>query len=378
MSPDPDTLDRPGSSSPRPASPFASWSRAKRELIRAAGRIRLMEDQSNSRELRGVALRRLAPSDWFDQPEKSSFWLQIYACVLVPHDSFEQSVRAMFEVDDKGSFALRPGSRLAFASGRADGIKVPFTVPETTTAPSGQLKVLWKVDSKPLPDMPFVFLATPFKINGIDGDEAEAKSLLEEVRALVSLHAGQNLMRHIVFEGEVEAGRDQIHVPGEAVKMPQLVEGPFLAEQNGKDIFEISAALRALPEEDRRRRLLLSLQLVDHAMRSHFGFLDYWTALEVVCDGQSNNIKAALAKIYGIKSHNEAATATGLDVLAQWRHDYVHRGIKPVVSADVERYMQLLFLDLLRHQLGLPLRAHLAAIQGAEGYNLSPLGIHSK
>lgn len=334
-----------------------------------------MEQPLNNKELRDAPLRALAPSHWFEMPEKSSFWLRIYACVFVPHDSFEQAIRAMFEDGDTGSFALRPGSKLAFASGKASGIKVPFTVSEVTTEPSGKLNVFWKVDSKPLPDMPFVFLATPFKVNGIDGDEAEVRSLLDEVRALVALHAGQNFMRHIVFEGEIEAGRDQMHVPGEAIKMPQPAEGPFLAKQNGHDIFEISAALRDVPEDGRRRRLLLSLQLVDRAMQSQFGFLDYWTALEVLCDGLSNKVKATMAKTYKIKDHNKAADETGLTVLAQWRHDYVHRGITPPLTADIERYLQLVFLDLLRHQLQLPLRAHLAAIQQAKGYNLSALGI---
>lgn len=324
-----------------------------------------------------ISLSKLAPSDWFTQPENSSFWLRIYSCLFVPHDSFLESVAGMFGAPNERGVAVRPEQRVLVTCGRVNDIKVPFSICDMESAPNGQLSVRVKVDLRQLPDMPYLFVATPFKIDGISGSESSSRSYLDEVASLICLHAGQNLMRHIAFEGEVEVGRDQIHVPGEGLKMPQLAEGPFLSSQNGSDICEIAAALRKEPDEDRRRRLLLALQLVNHAMRSNFGFLDYWTALEVVCDGGSNRIKSTLAKIYGIKSHNEAAEATRLSVIGQWRHDYVHRGLKPPLSSDVERYIQLLFLDLLRHETGLPPRGHLAGIQKASGYNLSTLGIDS-
>jgi len=45
------------------------------------------------------------------------------------------------------------------------------------------------------------------------------------------------------------------------------------------------------------------------------------------------------------------------------------------MNADVERYLQLLFLDTLRFELGLPSRGHLAAIQNSANFDLSQLGI---
>src|SRR5262249_16633513 len=58
-----------------------------------------------------------------------------------------------------------------------------------------------------------------------------------------------------------------------------------------------------------------------------------------------------------------------------WRGDYVHKGKAPFLSADVERYVQLLFLDLLRHELDLPQRRYAAAMQKAVGVDLSPIGL---
>jgi hypothetical protein len=126
---------------------------------------------------------------------------------------------------------------------------------------------------------------------------------------------------------------------------------------------------------DKSRRLMLALELIDAAMRTGHGFFEYWTALEVVVAGKVNRMKSILSAIYGVRSHHEVGEQTGLNVLARWRHEYVHKGIRPPLTADIERYLQLLFLDLLRHELGLPSRKYVVAVQNAVGYDLSSLGL---
>ena len=127
--------------------------------------------------------------------------------------------------------------------------------------------------------------------------------------------------------------------------------------------------------KNKKRRIELALQLMNEAMNKEYGFFEYWTALEIVCDGKSGKIKNRLADIYEIASHNEAAEKTGFKKLAEWRHDFIHKGIRPIISADVERYIQLLFLDLLRNELELPRVGNIASIQNSQGYNLSPLDL---
>ncbi len=53
----------------------------------------------------------------------------------------------------------------------------------------------------------------------------------------------------------------------------------------------------------------------------------------------------------------------------------MHKGIRPLLSPDVERYIQLMFLDLLRYEIDLSHRGHISSIKRASGYNLSPLGL---
>jgi hypothetical protein len=331
--------------------------------------------QMDNRSAEHNGLQALAPTEWFAQPATSSVWLRIYLCLFVPHDVFPQAVTSMLDQAGDGDLAMRPGSRMLFACGWTNDLKVPSVTFEMMSSASGQLAINAKVDSRELPKTPYVFLATPHRSNGGDGDEGGSRRILDEAAALMCLHTGQNVMRHIVFEGEVDAAGDKMHVPSDAVKMPHPVEGPFLSLVNGADIMATATSIRTLNDDNKRRRLLLALQLVDQAMRSRFGFLEYWTALEVVCDGRAGSIKTALSKILGLQNHNEAATVSRLGVLAEWRHAYVHQGIAPNMNVHVERYLQLLFLDLLRHQLGLEYRAHFMSLQTTHGVDLSQLGV---
>ena len=75
------------------------------------------------------------------------------------------------------------------------------------------------------------------------------------VTALISIHAGHNLMRRVVFEGEVEATGVQCYVRGEALKKPEPPMGSCFTPQNGDDIYQIAVVLCTLTEDNRRRRL---------------------------------------------------------------------------------------------------------------------------
>jgi hypothetical protein len=53
----------------------------------------------------------------------------------------------------------------------------------------------------------------------------------------------------------------------------------------------------------------------------------------------------------------------------------IHKGLTPVVSAPMERYLQLMFLDLLRYELNMDTKGYMAMMQQSKGYDLSPLRI---
>ena len=322
-------------------------------------------------------LTAFALDEWFEDRETSSVWLRIYTSLFVPHDDFQSTVESFLPDLEQDQRFLALGRPILFACGRVQDLKVPTTQFDMFALPTGELMVKLKADQKELPDTNYIFLATPFRVDGEPGIEHETRRLLDVAVPLLAVHTGLNFLRHCVFEGEVRAHDGSFTVPGKPWKMPKPSEGPFLARQNGSDIAEITDRVSNL-RQPKRRRCDLALELLDTAMRKDNGFFEYWTALEVICDGKTNKIKTRLKELYALKNHQEAADQTGLTTLARWRDDYVHKGIRPPLTADLERYLQLLFLDLLRQEIDLPLRSHIATIQRATGYDLSPIGLSDR
>lgn len=314
----------------------------------------------------------LIPPEWFTRSEDSSIWLRIYTCLFAPLPHLIESIHRWPGVAE--GLTLKLGAPTAMAWGTVSGFKLQLKNIDFYSKTTGQLVLDLHLAEKLLPDAIYAFVATPFRTDGAAGDEAIAKDRLNLLAAIVCTHAGQNIMRDCVFEGELSAAGGTITSSSAPSKMPQSSEGPFLAAQNGADIFEVAACMSDA-EEPLRGRLQLALRLMDSAMRSHQGFLEYWTALEVVCDGKSGRVLDRFRRIYGLKNHKDAAALSGLGVLTKWRHEFVHRGREPRLTADIERYLQLLFLDLLRLELGLESRLHTGSMQQAKGYDLSPLGL---
>ncbi len=318
-------------------------------------------------------LATLIPRNWFADWEHSSVWVRIYTSLFIPHSVFIETASAFLDASTSSSLES-PTECVLIAFGHIDGMKMPAMTTELFAEESGKTRVSVKVNEKELPRTNYVFLYAPFEVDGKPGDEAKARRKLDTRASLLCLHAGLNFMRDCVYEGEVNAKDGSFGSRGTPWRMPQACEGPFLATQNGAEFVSVLQAIRALPEP-KRGRIELALHLVNEAMRKDYGFLEYWTALEVICDGKANRIKERLRSIYGLKSHSAAGDQTGLNVLARWRGEYVHKGIRPYLSPDVERYVQLVFLELLRAEVGLPTQFILAAVQTATGYNLSPLGL---
>ena len=90
---------------------------------------------------------------------------------------------------------------------------------------------------------------------------------------------------------------------------------------------------------------------------------------------KDEKIRYCLQKCYGFQSRNEVDNKLGFGVVAKWRHDMIHKGLKPVVSAHVERYLQLMFLDLLRYELEIDTKRYMTIMQNAKGYDLSSLAL---
>jgi hypothetical protein len=176
---------------------------------------------------KAIGLPELAPPEWFGDIQASSFWLRIYSCLGIPHADLRDGLQKFFDWHHRLGSTLIPNSRLAIAVGTVNDLKLPSLDWTMVSEESGRTALKIHVDMKPLEQGAYVFLSTPFRVDGIAGNEFEVRTFLNRVSALICLHAGLNFMRHLVFESELMPGNRQLSFPGEAVKMPQATEGPL-------------------------------------------------------------------------------------------------------------------------------------------------------
>jgi putative endonuclease len=116
-----------------------------------------------------------------------------------------------------------------------------------------------------------------------------------------------------------------------------------------------------------------------HGFTKRYGvhdFVDHWTACEILCEGKrAPEMRRRLQKHYSLRERGDVDRLFGFKTLERWRHELFHRGIYPKFKPEVGRYMQMMFLDLLRHELNLGGPGYMQIFLRSPGYDLSELGI---
>ncbi len=161
--------------------------------------------------------------------------------------------------------------------------------------------------------------------------------------------------------------------PTPIVKLPQPFDGPFLNNDNFGELQEI---LDALQDQSLQisNRICLALELFEHGAQetSNSKFFYYWSAIEVLCDThRTARILGKLANAYAA-TRGHVQNELGFDLVKLMRTDLFHRGISHDVPQDVERYIQAMFIDLLRLELSLACRRQME-YQIREGFSIDRL-----
>lgn len=220
----------------------------------------------------------LAPEEWFTDRSRSSFWLRIASCVAVPPAELERAALSC-------PLKYNRAQPVVVAFGRVEGAKLlsPFQV--VFGNDDGMPTIFVKVDQVELPRIHAWLLATPYRVDGAY-PLLDAPTILSRVAGLMAAHIGRNALFHVLFEGEVNAATGDLTTSGDAVRTPQSFDGPNLHPDAWEALRDVADALRNAPRE-RRQRLELAIEFLDHAMREKDDFFSYWTALEVVANGKA-------------------------------------------------------------------------------------------
>lgn len=139
-------------------------------------------------------------------------------------------------------------------------------------------------------------------------------------------------------------------------------QGPFFQDQNIKLFHEVGREISKLPEK-KRSRLSLSLDLFLQGTTSReprAAFFHYWVAIERLCDSYKEaNIAKKLMGVCSLDVNKYHESKRYIDdkllfkKTFRLRQQVFHYGQNLEFPHAFERYLQLLYLDLLREELSI-------------------------
>jgi hypothetical protein len=164
-----------------------------------------------------------------------------------------------------------------------------------------------------------------------------------------------------VREGTVDIATGNIRAPTTIAPVPIACEGPFAKIETWEQLGEITNAVSSRSNAQ-KGRIELSTRLVERAFLAgaSFRFFSYWVSLEVAADTHSTGKIATLLSNAYERSRGYILNDLGFESLKATRTAVFHNGERYEMPSDVERYVQLLFLDVVRAKLGLKCREYMA------------------
>ena len=148
-------------------------------------------------ELQTFNLSDLADSAWFENKEKSLFWLRMYTTFPVPtnkiNDYFKNALRKIDDKDQPIKIHYLAIESLKLAQIQQN---FPYSHPDT-----GEMVIKHEVKEQEFPKCSYIFFVCPLKIDSSGTQVFETKRHLDIAAAIFSLYVGNNLLREVVYDG---------------------------------------------------------------------------------------------------------------------------------------------------------------------------------
>lgn len=309
-----------------------------------------------------TSFHAMIPDGWCEYPDQSKFLFRLYS--IVPC-----SLERLGELFSEQSFMPTADGVPVWLGGcelKASNLLKLVTGTVHSNPDTGEIVIPTEADSFDLPRSAYLLLATPHQIDGTAFKEAETLARLDRVEALVSIYFGSNLVYKKVFEAVYEATpAGKYSVVGDEMAAIQSSNGPATGADKWELFQESCIRIEAFKDTEKKERINRALEFFHSAKSSPDKskgekFFFYWTSFQVLCEGKGTMAtNSQLQSIYGFSKEEVEDLLLWKGVLNA-RNDFFHHGKKINLHKDAERYLQLLFLDLLHHQLGYaPVRAAL-------------------
>jgi hypothetical protein len=316
-----------------------------------------MRDYKTAQQVKINNWADLVDKSCFQNLDESSFWLRIYYITGVSRDELFKKMRSFENVislnDKKISF------HCVVVSEEAIRPKFKFLEESLGTDQAGKLIIECNLIEKELPVGSYVLLNTSYKIDGQidDGKEFATKSCLNEVESILALYLGNNFLYEIFFDGEMSlTDKGKYTIPSKPRALPQECDGPFLQKENWASISETFQKINEIVDQNKANRVRLALRFFQkgkNTFNDDESLFLYWTAIIALLEESGTMyINKKLQVLYNFTQEDVEKTLKW-----EWaygiRNDILHKAKPVTFHMQIERYFQLLFLDLFRGELGL-------------------------
>jgi hypothetical protein len=311
-------------------------------------------------------LGHLYSEEWFEESARREVYVRYYTMPFQPKTDF-------YIPGLDGNVVVYANTVFKIVVAHIADQKYLSHIPWLVQSEADTNKIVVEKLERLLPATNYILVTTP--IRGV-GDQAyrDASEKMDSFVGILRLVGGNNLLRQLVREGKVDVASGNIATPTSLVPVPSAREGPFTTVETWEGLKEITNSVSGSSSNSKKGRIELSTQLIELAFLAdaRFKFFSYWVALEVAADTHSTGkIATLLTKAYG-RSRGYILNDLGFEFLKATRTAVFHNGDHYEMPSDVERYVQLLFLDVVRAKLGLKCREYMAA-EVKEGFDVKRL-----
>lgn len=315
-----------------------------------------MSEQLDSEELK----KALYDKDWFYNSENSAVWFRYYSLLGIPWSDFSLE-----------GFSKSQDSMVRILFLTIDGQDYKSNFVSMLSDNRGDLKIYNEKIDRVLPYGFYVIVTTPYIVDGKRLNEKDVTRKLDSVTSILRMHLGNSFLRDIVREGFVDLKSGNMTESLPTLEFPNSkVDGPFLNADVWNDYVEVRNKLLE-STSDIKDRIELALEFFEMGANEHSWkkFFYYWVGIEVLLDDPKNTTEIAnkLGSCYECDGQSDFIQKILFlndkdkeDGVFYRRRKLFHKGKRPEsLNSGDERYIQCMFLDLLRGELGLECKKYM-------------------
>jgi hypothetical protein len=304
----------------------------------------------------------LIPVNWFKDPANSSVWMTGFRIVKGEKSELANG----YTIDLIGTRAFVLYGQIA------------YIVNDTNWELNEQGIPSCKVNIKNIktPVGFWLIIMAPYKVDGIEGNEANVKRAISSSTGFLAAFTGRNAVYEKIYENIFDIGSGYVTVFGPVSLNPGASPKPNFSRANVALINEAVKKIANL-EERTRSRLGLAFHWYEKALKDsgRDAFLKSWIALEVLAMPDSTNIRPineALARTYG-KTIDETIKTFVVGRIFGLRSRIVHDGEVLPIKFVLEEYIQAIFADVLCDMLQITPYYQAEVIRNKNGFDFEKI-----